>query len=225
MEKAIVREHRCLTGFTLVELLLAASIFSVIVLSIYSAFQTGILSYRKADAAFGLLQEARLILYRMELDLKNSFAYTKENSRFQGTQGNMDFFSLTDTFSEGQVFSNLSRIKYELASGILKRVYYKGKSILEETGNGEDQELSSDVKGISFQYAYATNNPAEPYGWQSFWPKKENESDLTQQKAIPLAVKIELTMKEQGGKGGSAGGQQEQEAVFTRIISLPGSAL
>lgn len=193
------------TGFTLVELLIAVSIFSIIILSLFSAFQTGILSYKKIDSAFEVFQTARLILNRIEKDLKNTFIYYADDSKFIGNSKAMDFYSIIDIFdNEGNMNGVVCRIKYELAQEGLKRYCYKGiDALLENTGIGADI-LSSKIKEISFKYAYPGTTPDKIYEWQEEpWPIDEN-----QKKALPLAVKIELTLK-------------DNNEVFTKIVPIP----
>ena len=64
-------------GFTLIELMIVIAIFSLLILSIYSAFRTGLLSHEKIDAATNLYQKARLSLGLIETELRNGFVYTE----------------------------------------------------------------------------------------------------------------------------------------------------
>ncbi len=196
-------------GFTLIELLIAALIFSIVILSIYSAFQTGILSYRKVDSAFEVYQAARIIFNRMESDLKNSFAYKTDNSGFQGANTSVDFFSVVDYYKEDKLNTDIYRIKYGWAEAekILKRACYRGPDALKENMEQEAEELAPDIEKISFQYA------DKPDDWQDSWPIKKGEDDLTQQKTLPLAVKIILSLTEKSGK--------EKATEFTKVVSLP----
>lgn len=205
---------RCQTGFTLIELLIAASIFSIIILSLYSAFQTGILTYNKMDSAFGVYQTSRVALNRIELDLKNSFAHSKDDSKFRGSGQTLDFFSVIDAFEKGTSYASVYRIKYELSGTALKRTCFQGIDALKESAAVfEGDELTSEAKEISFQYAFATSNPDKPYDWQDSWPKADNPD---QQKTIPLAVKIKLSLIEKNRQ------QKELGIVeFTKIVSLP----
>ncbi|MGD0335821.1 MAG: type II secretion system protein GspJ [Candidatus Omnitrophota bacterium] len=184
-------------GFTLVELLIASSIATIIILSLYSAFQTGISSYKRADSVFEVSTNARIAFNRIELDLKNSFQYTQNDSHFKGTAGSMDFISLLDTYANGKLNPDICRIKYELVDGILRRYCYKGIDSLKkvEALTQLPDEICGNVKALSFRYAYATRNPSSPYEWQESWPE---ESQLN---LVPIAVKITLTLQ-QGEKRG-----------------------
>lgn len=193
-------------GFTLIELLIATAIASVIILSLYSAFNTGILSYRKIDSSLNTYESARLLLSKIETDLKNSFAYYSDNSMFKGTDKNLEFFC---------AYSQLLRIKYQLVDNTLTREDYQNLEALDENAEPRKQILSTDVKEISFEYAFGTGDPDKPYDWQKFWPK---QGDDVQVKTLPLAVKINLTMIARGRK------QESSSAIkFTKLVSLPSS--
>jgi type II secretory pathway component PulJ len=83
----------------LIEFLIATAIFSIIIVSVYASFQTGILSYRGIDAAFQTYQTARVVLNRLESDIKNSFAYFPEDSQFKGNSCEIEFLGVIDKFS------------------------------------------------------------------------------------------------------------------------------
>lgn len=140
------------SAFTLLELLIAAAIFSVILVSIYSAFQTGILAYRKADSASEIYQAARIALNRLESDLKNSFAYKTDNFQFEGRDNTMAFFTLSDTYKDGKEAIAVCRVKYEWdeASKTLKRTPQIGLNALKTDSLQEGYELASNVEDLSF---------------------------------------------------------------------------
>jgi len=203
--------RRIFSSFTLVELLISISIFALIILSLYSAFQTGFLSYNRIDSAFNIYQTARLILNRIDLDLKNAFIYSRDDSRFRGNAGALEFFSIADSFQKGETFSYFCRIRYESNNQILNRVFYQNLEAVKEDSVLEGEELSPDVKEISFQYAYKSPDPSKPFDWQDSWPK---EGDTNQKKDLPLAVKIKLSLIEKNK-------QQEHIVEFSRTVALP----
>lgn len=202
-----MKKCKPITAFTLVEILVATSIFSIVILSIYSAFHTGILSYRKIDSASAVYQAARVILNRMESDLKNSFAYAKDDAHFKATKEFLDFFTIVDSYDrEGKVSTNLCRVKYELnAQGQLIRIISYGADALKEDLNVEGDELSSDIKEIILQYTYKTDDPDNPLIW------KNDNSEYKER--LPLAVKIELTLLEKDRN-------TALPVKFTKIVSL-----
>jgi len=193
-------------GFTLIELLVSASILSIVALSAYSAFHTGALSYKKIDSALNTYQAATLVLNRIELDLKNSFIYSQEDSKFKGSNNGMDFFSVLDVFDKGLApKSVLCRIKYSRQDGEFTRAVSLNQDALREGAALEGEELPSAIKEVKFQYSGGKKAGL----WQDLWPE---ENDEAQKAGVPSAVKIELTLKDTAqGKG----------VTFIKIVSLP----
>lgn len=216
----MIIKQRQKRGFTLIELLISAAIFSIIVLSIYSAFQTGILSYNKLDSSFDLYQTARIVFNKIERDLRNSFVYRTDDSMFKGQAQQLDFFCRLDSFnSQAEVYPEICRVIYELNGDVLKRACYKGLDALVEDASALDiqaDELAGQIKALTFEYAFTVKNPSEKcYDWQKIWPEK-NDPDH-QEKSLPLAVRITLVLSETKLKPN----QQPKDLEFIKIISLP----
>jgi len=200
------------TGFTLVELLIASAISAVIIISIYSAFQSGILSYGRLDSATTLFQTARSILNRAELDLVNAFAYKQEDAGFSGTSASLEFFSAVPAFIEGSSAPGVWRIKYALSRNTLQRIFCRGIDSLIADAEPSETEMSQEVKQISLRYAFPSGNPQEPLEWQDSWP---NQDDAAQKKSLPAAVEISLSLIEKDRRQREAG-----SIIFTRVIPL-----
>jgi prepilin-type N-terminal cleavage/methylation domain-containing protein len=182
-------------SFTLIELLIAVTIITVILLSIYSAFNTGVLSYKKIDASFDVSQEARVIFNRLEIDLKNSFPYKKDASLFKGANQHLDFFTVLDIYDKDTAYTEICRIKYQFDAGTLKRMAFVANTAIDENGNPQVEELSANIKSIDFQYASDDKTGKEAFIWQATWPQ-----DDTQQNQMPIAVKIKLTIIDRNEK-------------------------
>jgi prepilin-type N-terminal cleavage/methylation domain-containing protein len=192
-------------GFTLIELLVSASILSVVMLGAYSAFRGGVLSYKKIDSALSVYQAAISLLNRMELDLKNSFAYRQQDSKFKGDNRNMDFFSVLDIFDEELAAKTvLCRLKYSWQERKFKRAVAVNQEALKEEGAPEGEEAPSAIKEVKFQYATGGKEGR----WQELWPK---ENDGAQKATLPAAVKIELTLKADSG----------ESVTFIKTVYLP----
>ena len=203
-------------GFTLLELLLAVSLSSVIILGLYSALQTGILSYDKIERASEVYQTARVVLNRMETDFKNSYIYSQADSRFKGSKAGqtVEFCSVLDIFDKAQSYVFPCRIKYELSNQVLKRTLYRGLQVSEENPLVEAQELSLVTKELVLEFAYLSDDPNKNIEWQESWPAGQGKPD--QQKGLPLAVKIKLSLIEKDKHG-----QEIGTVDFSRIIPLP----
>jgi prepilin-type N-terminal cleavage/methylation domain-containing protein len=185
------------SGFTLVEVLITTLIFSIVMLSMYSVFHTGRITYKKMDSAFDLYQKARIIFNRLDQDLRNSFVYKKNNAGFSGTREGIDFFTLLNSFDNaGGVFEQVSQIKYEFQDPALRRTQLKGLDILKE-GSGEITfNLINDASDLSFQFAAPNAGDAQSaYTWQDIWPRKTGAQGNLQEKTLPLAVKVEMILE------------------------------
>jgi len=181
-------------GFTLIELMLVSVIFSLLILSLYSASRTGLLSQEKINAAANLYQKSRLSLSLMEAELKNAFVYAEVGSRFIGSPESMEFFSILEAYDkEGKISSNIGRVRYEILDHCLTRKASEGILALKAVVEEEGESFLSEVEELSLQFAALSTVPDKLYEWQDFWPKDE---DIEQKKQLPIAVKIKLVLKQ-----------------------------
>jgi prepilin-type N-terminal cleavage/methylation domain-containing protein len=209
-----------LTGFTLIELLIGSVIFVIIMAALYAAFHTGIISSRRMDSASAIYQTARIVLSRLEADLKNSYAVLSADTRLRGDAYTLDFFSMADTFDRGRrlIVSEPSHIRYEFRDGLLLRKSVTGAGVytaLIDTMSG--QELSSDISDLTLRFAIPVNRSFGTYEWLPAWPQ-----DDEQKKNFPLAVQIELTVREPGTLKNST---KAKTVLFTKVVALPLSNL
>ena len=196
------------SAFTLIELLLAASISAVMLVGIYSAFQSGVMSYHKIEGAFAPYQSARNILNRMQSELRNTFAYALDDTGFQGQEKNLSFFTVLDTFEGGVEIRDFYWIKYTADEGVLERSAFAGQEAIKKDTGALGRKSLYKVKGISFQYACSRGGTDKGYDWLPSWPK-----DDSQKNTFPLAVKITLSLVAESGGQGSI--------EFTKIVGLP----
>ncbi|MDD5465944.1 MAG: prepilin-type N-terminal cleavage/methylation domain-containing protein [Candidatus Omnitrophica bacterium] len=181
-------------GFTFIELMIVSVIFSLLILSIYSAFRTGLSSHEKIDAAANLYQKARLSLSLIEAEIKNVFVYAKLDSKFIGSSGSMEFFSILDAYDkEGKISSNIGHIRYEILDNSLTRKESEGILALKAGLKEEGESFLSGVEELSLQFAAPSIVSARLYEWQDLWPK---DGDVDQKKQLPVAVKIKLVLKQ-----------------------------
>ncbi|MCX5658005.1 MAG: prepilin-type N-terminal cleavage/methylation domain-containing protein [Candidatus Omnitrophica bacterium] len=197
-------------AFTLLEILIAASLFSLVLLSIYSAFRIGILSYQKIDSASTVYRRARILFNRLESDLKNTFSYTKDDTRFKGTVSTLEFFSVVDFFEEGKRYPDVCRIKYAAQENGLQRVLFRGANALKEEAEALSVEALFPVDAVSFQYAVSSPGADLAYEWIDVWPKEGSPKNI-----LPLALKVKLRVIE---KDSSA--QAGQSIELEKIIPL-----
>lgn len=190
-----------ISAFTLVELLIAASIFVVVMLSIYSSFGAGVLGYKDINENIKIHQAARQILERINLDLRNSFGYSEVDSKFIGTKEELSFLALADAYSSDKIIQRYSFVSYNLENNKLMRLLRPSQEALKSDSKIEPEEIGRDLEALNFSYAKITT-PERTLEWKESWQGE----DL---KTLPAAVKVELTLK----------GKIPQK--FERVIYIP----
>ncbi|MBM3253643.1 MAG: hypothetical protein FJZ16_05285 [Candidatus Omnitrophica bacterium] len=190
---------RRIKAFTLVELLITSLIFVVVILTIYSAFRTGIFGYRNIEGTINVYQTARLILERINLDLRNSFNYSEDETKFMGDENNLSFLSLVDTFSEDKIIQEYAFISYNLKGDKLMRLCRKNQEALNDKSRIEPEEMASNIEGITLRYGHIGTSQQQ-IEWKDIW----NDT-----KASPIAIKVKLTLRD------------KTRREFERMIFLP----
>lgn len=186
-------------GLTLVEVLIASSIFVLVMAAVYSAFHAGMFGYRRIEEAIDVHQSARKILERINLDLRNSFVFSEEESKFSGEKSKVSFFALVDTFSKDKMLREYAYVSYYLKEGKLMRSCCLNKDALNERPDTKAEEMSARVGGLLLSYAYIDDD-SDQIKWKDSWEDK---------KGFPLAVKVKLVL----------GNRIKQE--FVRSVFLP----
>ena len=186
-------------AITLIELLIASSIFMIVMMSVYLTFRTGLFGYRDIEENIDIYQTARLALERLNLDLRNVFKYSQDETKFSGNNSEILFLTLVDKFSKSQLMRHYAFVSYKLEAKILLRLCRLDKEALNEKSELEPQELASNIENFSLSYGFIESGNEE-IKWKDTWEDK---------KAFPVAVKVKLSMA----------GKTKQE--FERTIYFP----
>ncbi|MFH0732260.1 MAG: type II secretion system protein [Candidatus Omnitrophota bacterium] len=207
------RKNR-LAGFTLLELLLAVTIFSIVTSVIYSSFRLGIASWKSIEANLSHYQKIRHAVNQFTQDITNTFSY--EPMPFIGAQGKIEFagFIKDKNSANGQI-AKISYFYYnegyENGFGKLMRQvlpYSQALKTQENPESGKDLSFSrvllDDVIDFSISYCYGSDDETAPLEWFSQW--------LAQDK-IPCGVKLELVLKDDYA--------QEGKRHFEKRIYIP----
>ena len=180
-------------AFTLVELLIATAIFSVVAVTVYSAFQAGIFGFRDIGQNIDIHQSARQILERIDTDLRNSFVYSEDKeSKFSGDETEMSFLTLVDTFSKDKIVEDYCLISYRLEGDTLMRACRRNQESLNPKSEIKPEEMASNIDRIKFSYGYL--NPTDKaLEFKDSWG---GQGLPEEDKAKPLAVKVTLGIKD-----------------------------
>lgn len=186
-------------AITLIELLIASSIFVVIMMSIYLTFNTGLFGYKDIEENIDIYQSARLVLERLNLDLRNYFGYSSEETKFTGSNNEVSFLTLTDKLSQGKLIKSYTFVSYRLDGKNLMRLCRRGEEALNEKSETKAQELAANIESLTFSYGFIEAGDNE-VKWIDNWDDK---------KIFPIAVKAKIIVL----------GKQKQ--AFERTIYLP----
>jgi general secretion pathway protein J len=198
-------------GFTLLEVLIAIAIFSVISLASFTIFDTVLNSdetSKKRTDRLNELQRAFLIIERDLLQL------SKRTMRLNGEQPSEKFIHQTDSsfFSSSQSLafvrhgwtnpalllprSDMQSVAYQLNDNTVERLHFNYvDAVLGQ--EPKVRPLITLVNTLSFEYYYTDNNATTSSsfgnsGKDSHWEKKLND------KGLPLAIAIEIDTEDYG---------------------------
>lgn len=195
-------------SFTLIEILIALSIFSVMMFGIYHVFSTGLSTWEKAGESMDIHQKARQTLEFISKEIRSSFLSPREEEiKFIGRdkkeeeidQDELTFFTLFSPHSREEM--GIARIVYTLEKDLNSEKYSLlrketsaiGKSIFAKE---KSQIILSDVAGFNLRYLNPDNE------WKNEWDSSE---------ALPERVKIDLALR---GKNG-------EEKKFSLLTNIP----
>jgi len=187
-------------GFTLIELMVAASIMGVIGLTILSTFASGFHVFERIQSFGGAQADILLALEEMEKDLKNTFPYL--TFPFEGDTQSMIFPAVIETIrtddDEEENISLIGRISYFVEDAIYLNEVSKGLIRVEQNysqasaGNEvtvEQGNILAYIEDLSLEYySYSEDEDAQDYGWVSSWSDDEG--------SILAGVKIAITYKD-----------------------------
>ncbi len=192
-------------SFTLIELLIASSISIAIMITLYLSFNAGIFGYRRIEEVLTTSQVAVKVLGRINLDLRNSFAYSVSEAGFEGNKDEIVFFTLVDTFRENKTAQDYASVSYGLEGDKLLRSCRRNQDSLSNKTKTKAQILAPDLEGIFFSYG-EINPEKQILEWKDAWNRTS---------PLPVAVKVILTIKNKVKQ------DKEMKQDFERIIFLP----
>ncbi|MFC1645930.1 type II secretion system protein GspJ [Candidatus Omnitrophota bacterium] len=190
-----MQAKRLNSGFTFVEILLVTAMLSVIGLSIYATFNSGInlwLRINKQQSA----EDVNIFFEKISHDLRNSFKYT--DIVFRGRGDEISFPVVANFQGKRSRTQGIGKVDYIFDRGtdsIKKRESnyseaYKGKV-------GNEREVVSNIESLSFRYYYYDPEEKQCF-WVGSWQEEEDgeKLGLVVEKKLPLAVRIAIEVKD-----------------------------
>lgn len=173
-------------AFTLIELLLALSIFAVAVLSFSFALRNGMFTYFYAEKNSKILKSVNYTVLRFQRDIRNTVSYNVKE--FKGDQTEVSFVSITRNGGKDvSVRPNL--ITYTFDSGGILRTC----SDLVENDSEETIYLEGMIDSGTFQYATFDSDDGD-VKWVS-------STDSFSSISIPKGIALEFAFEDAKGQG------------------------
>lgn len=182
-------------GLTLIELLIVTAILSLVSLTIYSTFNSGIKIWQRVNRKISE-EDLGIFFDKFASDLRNSFKFTGLN--FSGRDDIIEFPTLVNSLTLHKRTVGKVIYFYDSGTKILSRKQKDFAQIYNDE-EGSIQQLIKNIKSLKFQY-YLYDEEKKEYIWQDEWSNEE----------LPLAIKIEL---------GFDDGVQINN--FTQTVSIP----
>jgi general secretion pathway protein J len=217
-QSSALEELKGWRGFTLLEILVASAILSLVLAALYGVFSRTLASKRLAEERADRSRSARIVLLRMGEDLQASFPFARGNARFSGEtrqttafpEGALSFVSFAHTpVSSAGHESDLNEIGYALlpdpqAPGsyyLVRRVSLDPgvtDPVADQSLEKEAYPLLSRVRGLRFRFF-------DGHTWREEWGQDDTRDKL------PQAVEATLYLPD----------SHEEIVEFSTIVDLP----
>ncbi|HRD49717.1 MAG: type II secretion system minor pseudopilin GspJ [Candidatus Competibacter sp.] len=197
-------------GFTLLELLVALAVFSIMSIAAYSGLRNVLFTRAAVEAQSQRLAAVQLAVYRLEQDIEQAMPrsirdeYGDPQAALLGDELSDDRLALTRAGWDnplGQPRANVQRVAYRLREGRLWRLHWP---VLDRGGRIEPRETLLLDQVRAFKVRFLDRDE-----WRNDWPPPANaETDPKIPDPMPRAVEISLTLEDWG--------------EITRLLPLPG---
>lgn len=176
------------SGFTLIEVVIAVALLSLILSSVYGIFTTISATEQRLQSESDLYHQSRVIFDRLGRELSGSYlATSNERSAFRASNENRDdtylAFTSTSAIIQGAAPSGLVRLRYELSTErneTVSRLLRSSVPLFVPDDPQKGQRLSSQIKQLQWRF-YDGND------WQEDW-------DSSQSNTLPQTVEISMTL-------------------------------
>ena len=213
------------SGFTLLEVLVASALLSLVLAIVYGVFSQTLTSKQRAEAQSVQSRAARIVLLRIGDDLQASFPFAPDNFRFVGKTSRgqqfpdafLSFVSLSGfSLTSGSHAGDWYEIEYELvtdplsvsARQLVRRSRFAPTTPDATAGRpseGETLPLLTGVQGLRLRFF-------DGHAWHEEWGKEQTQTKL------PRAVEVELYLAR---KKTGARHQEEETVTFSTLVDLP----
>jgi len=207
-------------AFTLVELLVATAILSLVMLAVYRSFAAGMACCHRIDGELVTLDEARAFLSNVSAELRCTVmpALGEGEAAFAAAPGRLVFYTSAPLVDRAIVPAQaVTKVTYEIvepAGSVLSanrlklrrtRQFFSGGSAISEE---EGAIVLSGLDKVQFMYL-AGGSGGGPGTWRQTWEAQDK---------APRAVKVRLTFAA-NGKGSQALGRKVETTAQLSVTS------
>ncbi len=205
-------------GFSLIEILVATSISSLVLLMVYTSYRSVLTTIQDVSGYAEFYENINLSLARIDHDISNAYYKTKdkkigfiaevdaENSSLHFVSVNFRKLRILGSIKEPYPYSDINEVSYYLREDpkipdlflLYRREerHYDG----EPTSGGTESIMLENVTGLRFEFKLRND-------WTTRWDSREN-------KRFPKIVKTILKVKNYTGK--------EEEFVLMSYVDMNG---
>lgn len=176
----------CKIGFTLVETVIAISLFSVLAISAYGSFRGGFLAYQKIENQLGKEYELNRLIRDLRKELRNALYYAEVP--FEGETDTLKFPTRLKRYKDKKFEESLYSVSYKLRGKTLERL--EEKLVKRFTRDEPVKETLLSFETFRFQYAYKKQNGS--IEWRNEWARNPY---------LGLPKGIRIILKEVSKKG------------------------
>ncbi len=187
-------------GFTLIEMLVATAVSSIILVMVYTAYSSIIRSVNQGKVASQYYEEVNLVLRKIDSDLQNTFwqadsKYLNFISTIEGNSSRLEFitveyksnkfiFSIKESFPSSDIHAVGYYLKMDSKSGknnLIRRseIHYRSGP-LSPADAGAEEIILKNVESIRFDFKYESD-------WVNTW-------DTREKKRLPAGIKTTLVI-------------------------------
>lgn len=194
---------RCQKGFSLIEVLIASVIVSIIMASLTLSLQVGLKAHSRNESYLMETRDQEILMMQLTSELRNSVPYSPVP--FKGSENKLSFPTRLRAYTKAGFADGLYEVEYRFASGRLIRseIALKRESI-KQSSLPSEEVIFDDLKESKFEYLFVTESGAMT--WQGAW-------DSFGQSEMPRGIRLKMA-------GHSLG-----ESVFSRDILIPQGVL
>ncbi len=180
-------------GFTLMETLLAAALFAIIMTSGFSVFQMGLQIWKRTQGSSKMERKVLLTFEKMGRGLRSAMRVPlpqeilgKQEIEYGGNHAGFSFPAMvTKASKQGELITQTGKISYrfESSSQTLCRINENASDFYLKK-NVPCEALVQGVQSVKFQY-WLYDKIGKEYDWYEEWDTK---------RGMPQAVRISLTV-------------------------------